>query len=178
MVMQGTTTMMNNAANAGMMGPGVMMDMAGMMGPMGMGMNNDMTAMGGGMMQGIMPTDAAAQGQAAGGVGVAGQGQEQVGMLQDGAGFPGQTAGQGMMNMGMGSDFVMQVCGFVISHTGRKLKTVSLGTKSHYTAANVYGWFHWHARWTRWSCSCWSFCIPRSRYPCECSSPWTRDFCG
>ncbi|KAF9535735.1 hypothetical protein CPB83DRAFT_865903 [Crepidotus variabilis] len=112
MVMQGTATMMNNAGNAGMMGPGVMMDMSGMMGMGGMGMSGDMAAaMGGGMMQGIMSGDGGIQGQQPGGVagGVPVQGQEQVGMMQDGSGFgPGQAGGQGMMNMGMGGDFVMQ----------------------------------------------------------------------
>ncbi|KAJ7594303.1 hypothetical protein C8J56DRAFT_926421 [Mycena floridula] len=44
MVMTGTSAMMNNGANGGMMPSGVMMDMSGMM-PMGMGMNGEMGMM-------------------------------------------------------------------------------------------------------------------------------------
>jgi pre-mRNA 3'-end-processing factor FIP1 len=107
MVMTGTTAMMNNAGNAGMMGPGVMMDMSNMnmMGSMangmgmGMGMGGDM-GMGNPMMQmqdgsqaPVVPNGAA----------------EQMGgaMMQDGFNA-GQ--GQGMMNMGMGGgEYGMQV---------------------------------------------------------------------
>ncbi|KAF8167561.1 hypothetical protein B0H34DRAFT_779259 [Crassisporium funariophilum] len=107
MVMTGTTAMMNNAAaNSGMMGPGVMMDMSGMMGPMGMGMNGDM-GMNGPMMQGMMADGGQAQQSGVGvipGNGTPEQVGNGVGMMQDGFN-PG--AG-GMMNMGMGNEFVMQ----------------------------------------------------------------------
>jgi len=102
--------MMNNAANPGMMAPGVMMDI-GMMGGMGpMGMNGDMAAaMGGQMMQGMIPSDTSAQGGQQGGPGGAAVTQE-VGMMQDNAFNPVNTAtGSGMMNIGMGGDYVMQV---------------------------------------------------------------------
>jgi len=106
MVMTGANAMMNNAgANPGMMGPGVMMDM-GMMGPMGMGMNGDM-GMGGQMMQGMMP-DGGQGGQSVVGVVPTNATPEQVngvGMMQEGF-----NPGSGMMNMGMGGDYVMQVC--------------------------------------------------------------------
>jgi pre-mRNA 3'-end-processing factor FIP1 len=105
--------MMNNAANSAMMAPGVMMDMSGMMGAMGaMGMNSDMAAMGGPMMQNMMPPDGNTQGgqQAVVGPGGAGAAPDQVAMLQDGAfNTPSVATGPGMMHMGMGGDFVMQV---------------------------------------------------------------------
>jgi len=107
MVMTGASAMMNNAANPGMMGPGVMMDMSGMMGPMGMGMNGDM-GMGGPMMQGMMPDGV--QGQQAvgpGGNGTPEQVGNGVGMMQDG--FNPAAGGPGMMNMGMGGEYGMQV---------------------------------------------------------------------
>jgi pre-mRNA 3'-end-processing factor FIP1 len=110
MVMTGASAMMNNAANPGMMPPGVMMDM-GMMGAMGpMGMNGDMAAaIGGQMMQGMIPSDASAQGGQQGGPGGAAVTQE-VGMMQDNTFNPANTAaGSGMMNIGMGGDYVMQV---------------------------------------------------------------------
>jgi pre-mRNA 3'-end-processing factor FIP1 len=105
MVMTGANAMMNNAsANSGMMGPGVMMDM-GMMGPMGMGMNGDM-GMGGAMMQGMMP-DGNQGGQAVVGVVPTNATPERVngvGMMQD------FNPGNGMMNMSMSGEYVMQVC--------------------------------------------------------------------
>lgn len=121
MVMTGTTAMMNgaNQPNPGMMAPGhgVMMDMSGMM-PMGMPMNGDMgnmgnmgnMNMGGGMMGGMMQE----QGQLGQGahpqqVQLHGNGNgtpEQGGMMQDPyAGGPGP----GMMNMGIGGEFAIQV---------------------------------------------------------------------
>ncbi|KDR85522.1 hypothetical protein GALMADRAFT_234443 [Galerina marginata CBS 339.88] len=104
MVMTGANVMMNNAGNPGMMPGGVMMDMSGMMGPMGMGMNGDM-GMGGAMMQGMMGDGV--QGQQPGvGVGVvAANGTADQGMMQDGF---NPNAGGGMMNMGMGGEYVMQ----------------------------------------------------------------------
>ena len=112
MVMTGASAMMNNAANPGIMAPGVMMEMSGMMGPMGMGMNGDIAAaIGGPMMQGMM-TDGSGQGGQPGGVGPGGgtgAGQEQVSMMQDGGFNPATAAGSGMLNIGMGGDFVIQV---------------------------------------------------------------------
>ncbi|KAF8633555.1 hypothetical protein AX15_001355 [Amanita polypyramis BW_CC] len=108
MVMTGMTALMNaGGPGPGMMGPGVMMDMANMMGSMGMGMgmNGDMS-MGNAMMQ----IQDGAQGVNVN-VGVGGTGTpEQVGgMMQDG--FSGGPGPGGMMSMGMGGDFGMQVGG-------------------------------------------------------------------
>jgi len=135
MVMTGATALMSGGGpNPGMMGPGVMMDMSGMMGPMGIGMNGDMgmgMQPGGPMMQvdgrqmmgvdgrGMMQVQDGGQGQG-GGIGVSGGGVVGVGgsgtpeqgggvgvqMMQDGFGGAG---GPGMMGMGMGGDFGMQV---------------------------------------------------------------------
>jgi pre-mRNA 3'-end-processing factor FIP1 len=109
MVLTGTTAMMNGGGpNAGMMGPGVMMDISGMMGPMGMGMGMGDMGMGNPMMQGGMMQDGSQVQQ--GGVGVGNGTPEQAGanvaMMQDGF---NQQAGGGMMNMGMGGDYGMQV---------------------------------------------------------------------
>jgi len=109
MVMTGANAMMNNAtANTGMM-PGVMMDMSGMMGPMGMGMGGDM-GMGNPMMQGMMGADGG-QGQQPG-IGINGTPEHVngVGMMQEG--FNPAAGAAGMMNMGMGGEFNMQVCGY------------------------------------------------------------------
>jgi pre-mRNA 3'-end-processing factor FIP1 len=109
MVMTGASAMMNNAANQGMMAPGVMMDM-GMIGAMGsMGLNGDMAAaIGGQMMQGMMPPDGGAQGGQQAGPGAAVS--QEVGMMQDSAFNPAHAAaGSGMMNIGMGGDYVIQV---------------------------------------------------------------------
>jgi pre-mRNA 3'-end-processing factor FIP1 len=108
MVMTGASAMMNNAANQGMMAPGVMMDM-GMIGAMGsMGLNGDMAAaIGGQMMQGMMPPDGGAQGGQQAGPGAAVS--QEVGMMQDSAFNPAHAAaGSGMMNIGMGGDYVIQ----------------------------------------------------------------------
>lgn len=92
MVMTGTTAMMNNSANSGIMAPGVMMDMSSMM---QMGINADMN-MGGSMM----PVD--------------GRGM----MMNDGA--QAQQAGNGTPEQGimsesyamMSGEYPMQVCSF------------------------------------------------------------------
>lgn len=108
MVMTGATTMMNGAG-PGMMGPGVMMDMSGMMGPMSMGMNGDMS-MGGAMMQGMMQDGGQGQQQGVGiiqGSGTPEQGAGAVSMMQDG--FNAGAAAGGMMNMGIGGEYGMQV---------------------------------------------------------------------
>lgn len=108
MVMTGATTMMNGAG-PGMMGPGVMMDMSGMMGTMNMGMNGDMS-MGGAMMQGMMQDGGQGQQQGVGiiqGSGTPEQGAGAVSMMQDG--FNAGAAAGGMINMGMGGEYGMQV---------------------------------------------------------------------
>jgi len=116
--MTGATTMMSNAGPNPMMGPGVamnaMMDMSGMgamnpmnMGPMGMGMNGDM----GMQMQpsGTMMQDVPLPGPG-GPVGPSAPPEHGVQMgMQDGFGPGGPGPVPGMMNMGMGGDFGMQV---------------------------------------------------------------------
>ena len=143
MVMTGMTALMNaGGPGPAMMGPGVMMDMANMMGPigMGMGMNGDM-GMGNAMMQ---MQDGPQQGVS---VGVGGGTPEQVGgMMQDG--FSGGQPGPGMMNMGMGADFSMQVggpsrCG------GFKFYAAFVGPACHGTAdVSKYGWAAECSFWT------------------------------
>ncbi|KAF9566947.1 Fip1-domain-containing protein [Agrocybe pediades] len=105
MVMTGANAMMNNATANPMM-PGMMMDMSNMVG-MGMGMNGDM-GMGNPMMQGMMGADGG-QGQQAG-MGINGTPEHVngVGMMQEG--FNPAAAG-GMMNMGMGGDFMQSQMG-------------------------------------------------------------------
>lgn len=98
MVMTGATAMMNGAgANPSMMGGmNPMMDMSGMGGMIGMGMNGDMN-MGGPMMQ---------DGQ---GGPVAGSAPEQGGQMGLQEGFGGSAPGGGMMGIGIGSEYGMQV---------------------------------------------------------------------
>jgi pre-mRNA 3'-end-processing factor FIP1 len=109
MVMTGATAMMNNgAANPNMMGGmNPMLDMSGMggmnMGPMGMGMNGDMSM----QMQPSGPMMQEGPGQGPG-TGTTPEQVVQIGM-QDGYGPPGGP-GPGMMGMGIGGDFSMQVC--------------------------------------------------------------------
>lgn len=102
MVMTGANAMMNNAANGGgMMAPGMMMDM-NMISAMGM-MNGGDMGMANPMMQNIMGDGV--QGQPGG---VPNNGTpDQVGMMPDG--FNPAAGPGGMMNMGMGGDFVMGV---------------------------------------------------------------------
>ena len=105
MVMTGMTALMNaGGPGPGMMGPAAMMDMSNMMGPMGMGMgiNGDMAM--NAMMQ---MQDGAQQGVNVGATGTPEQVGGVVGMMQDG--FSGGPGSAGMMNMGMGGDFAMQV---------------------------------------------------------------------
>jgi pre-mRNA 3'-end-processing factor FIP1 len=110
MVMTGANAMMNSAgANPNMMGANVMMDM-GMMGPMGMGMGNEMGAhMGNPMMQGMMADGGQGQQSVGPGTGTPEQ-VNGVGMMQEGF---NPNAGGGMMNMGMGGEYGMQVCSFL-----------------------------------------------------------------
>ncbi|KAH7886224.1 hypothetical protein F5I97DRAFT_1878579 [Phlebopus sp. FC_14] len=110
MVMTGANAMMNNSANANMMGANVgmnpMMDMSGMGAmnmPMGLGMNGDLSMQmqaGGPMMQ---------DGPGPGPVGPVANGTPEQGVqmgMQDG--FGGGGPGPGMMGMGMGGDYGMQ----------------------------------------------------------------------
>lgn len=116
--------MMNNAANTGIMAPGVMMDM-GMMGAMGpMGMNGDMAAaMGSQMMQGILQTDGNAQGGQQGVPG--GTAVTQDVMMQDNAFNAANAASSGIMNIGMGGDYALQVgCNLRLLCFGRSSKFV------------------------------------------------------
>ena len=159
MVMTGTTAMMNQTANGGMMGPGVMMDMSGMMGMgMGMGLGGDM-GMGGAMMQmqdgqaGVVTNGTSEQ--------VAGN----VAMMQDG--FNGGQA-PNMMNMGMGgAEYGMQVDGRLRSSVPPHLFSF-VGAKPH-GAADVpqHGWSSTRSsgaecqRHTRFCASCVSWACTR-----------------
>lgn len=134
MVMTGANAMMNNAGpNANMM---PMMDMSGMMGPMGMGMNGDM-GMGGPMMQGMMSDGG--QGQQGVGVGVlpTNATSEQVngvGMMQDGF----NSGASGMMNMGMGGEYMQVRYSFCQSLCALTKFTLSSRNKTR-----------WYSKYTR-----------------------------
>ena len=106
MVMTGATAMMNGGgANPNMMGGmNPMMDMSGMGGMMGMGMNGDMN-MGGPIMQ---------DGQGGPGTGST---PEQSGQMSLQEGFGGGAPGGGMMTIGIGSEYGMQVTRPGFDHT-------------------------------------------------------------
>ncbi|KAF8695207.1 hypothetical protein AX14_001864 [Amanita brunnescens Koide BX004] len=169
MVMTGMTALMNaGGPGPAMMGPGVMMDMANMMGPMGMGMgiNGDM-GMGNAMMQ---MQDGAQQGVS---VGVGGTGTpEQVGgMMQDGF-SGGQPGPAGLMNMGMGGDFGLQVGG-LSRCCGSDIYPVFVGPACYGTAdVSKYGGANERPFWTG-GAGIWRWCA--WRYSCgSCPISWTR----
>lgn len=188
MVMTGTTAMMNGAnnPNPGMMAPGhgVMMDMSGMM-PMGMPMNGDMGNMGnmnmGGPMMGGMMQDGP-QGQMGQGahpqqVQVHGNGTpEQGGMMQDAY---GAGPGQGMMNMGIGGEFAIQVRSSSLVSSIDLAETCILGTKPNEPAdVSWYGRAcecNSRTRRTRWTTCCISSRRQGSRTSrTRICRPWTR----